>query len=283
MQNDSLAEFYATAGPYTEPTVYRERLRRIGADYERAVSFVARLIIHPIEAKRAGVRGNYRSILRDHVFHRTVDDIFQNASISNILDEYPDDETPPIDQRAILSCDHVALSVISILRLSGLAIRMRAGFALHIIPDTPVAHWLCERYDRTERSWILSDPERKVPVLPPEKWVSGSRAWLLGRAGELDTDQLTMSSRTGNNALKFALLADSNCLMKHELLTYDWMITRSGQQKPPLYSKPYSALTDEELELLDSLALGCFSVDVDRNSLTILWQNIVKPENRRPA
>jgi hypothetical protein len=277
----NLSSFFSTQSAYTNPGKYSKFFPKKVEPYEDVFSFIKNLIIHPIDAKTLGIKADYKEVMRQHVFHRTVIDILEHEKVIKVIKSKDNPlETLPV-QRAMLSCDHVSLLFSSILRENKIAIRSRVVFVTYIVKEKLIPHWVCEIFDDNTKKWKYIDPERQKTSFTSKDIITPGKLWLEYRSNTIDSIDIHVGNYHGIDAVKYELINDINCVMKNELLNYDWMITRSGQKKPQIVRTKYDRLNESDLELLDSLAILSINVDNNFEKIAKIYNRIVQKENKR--
>ncbi len=128
--------------------------------------------------------------------------------------------------------------------------------------------------------WLLIDPERCRVSVSREEFVTAGELWLETRAGVFDPSDLNVGNKSSHDVLKYELLNDINCLMKQELINYDWMLT-GPPKMPGIARRSYGRLSEEDFELLDTLAAFSAGNSVDVRMISSCYENYVSSENRR--
>jgi hypothetical protein len=273
--------FYRTQGIYTQLQTDSQLLLDLPDDDESVSRFIKYLLIHPIDAREAGVRFDARKVMRSHADYRSVDDILTNPKVSSLLARDTAELKSTPAQRAILSCDHHALLFTAIRRMQGHAVRMRCGYATNLMPGALTPHWVCEVYDDQKERWAVIDPERSGRPIESGAFLPAGRVWFEAKSGGAVLGRVLPDYRSGLDGVKYRLLCDVNALMKHELLHYDWIIREAPPQAPALFLKPPTKLTGAEIALLDDLAVATLDVDNQWATLQTLYGRYVSPRNLR--
>jgi hypothetical protein len=160
-------------------------------------------------------------------------------------------------------CRHFATLLCALLRHSGIPARARCGFATYFEPGKHVDHWVCEYWNSAEQRWVMVDAQidavqRAVLKLdfdpldvPPERFLTGGRAWLRCRAGEADPSLFGIFDMWGLGFVRGDLRLDVASLNKIELLPWDHWPPMGTFERPP----------DEDLDLMDGVAALSVSDD----------------------
>jgi hypothetical protein len=273
--------YYSTQSAYTNPGKHSKYFPKKIKPYEEVFKYIKNIIIHPMDAKTLGIKANYKEVMRQHVFHRTAIEILEHEKIKKILSSNSSSSDTLPAQRAMLSCDHVSVLFTSILRERSVPIRSRVVFSTYIVKDKLIPHWISEIYDEEKEKWRYVDPERQKTIFSKKDIISPGKLWLEYRANTIDNLDIHVGNHNNIDAVKYELINDINCIMKNELLYYDWMITHSGQKKPQIAKTSYERLGENDLELLDSLALLSLNVDANFDKIDEIYNRIVQNENKR--
>jgi len=275
---NSVTDVYRTPASYTKLTHCPAALSSIPEDLAGMVAFVKKLLIHPIEARSLGLHFDYRATLRRQLEYRSVDDILSDAKVASLLKTVTAQTVTQASKRGIFSCDHHVVLFVSVCRLKGIEARARCGYATYLVAGKLVPHWICEVYT-AKHGWSQVDPEQSRLSLATDDFRLSGRIWLECRHGNMDWNQALPDYRHGADGVKYRLLNDLNGVMKNELLNYHWIVRTSGTAAPDIFRKRVSQLTEEQMDLLDSIAM--LSLDVDKNlvQLTAQYRSYVHPEN----
>lgn len=129
----------------------------------------------------------------------------------------------PPDRRAIGTCRDFALLLCSFLRDKGVPCRVRCGFAAYFSGGWE-DHWVCEYWDRTTRTWHLSDPQidgllkARLRIgfdptdVPRQCFVTAGQAWLDCRGGGADPGRFGHGAVTGLWFIKVNVIRDHHVL-----------------------------------------------------------------------
>jgi hypothetical protein len=162
----------------------------------------------------------------------------------------------PPDRRAIGTCRDFALLLCSLLRSQGVPSRVRCGFAAYFGRGWE-DHWVCEYWDQTTRTWLLSDPQMDGFLrarfqigfdpedVPRDAFVTAGQAWLDCRGARSDPDRYGHGEVTGSWFMKVNVVRDHYVL--NDRMTSAWDGWRSAPPSKRLVGT-------EDLPLLDDLA-----------------------------
>ncbi len=175
-------------------------------------------------------------------------------------------------------CRNFAVLLVSMLRYQGIPARLRIGFGGYLSGQRSYDHRIAQYWHEGEQRWILADPwiddmQREwrnihfdtLDIGPNDPFWLAGEVWLRCRSGELDPDGFGDSDTDiGMPPIRYALLHDFAALNNLELLgNDDW-----GE----LITKPDAALTNDDLALLDRIALLTTQVDARFDELLSLFE-----------
>ena len=253
-------------------------VRWLTGDVRAICQVVQGLVVHDSWVDRYGTDLDRRRLVNPYVTASDMLDLALSLSSRHLaISRSP-------QERVIGCCREFALLTCAILRNKGIPARCRCGFATYMArPGYFEDHWVCEYWDG--QRWLMVDPQIDAfqqsslenwaaGVLDPstfnpldltaEQFVTGGRAWLMCRRGEVQGDRFGIScdpSRFGLKSLYgqwFArgnMLRDFAALNKVETVPYlvrigrrlswdSWRLVGSGD----------AVLSGEDLLLLDKAA-----------------------------
>jgi len=151
----------------------------------------------------------------------------------------------PLAERIVGCCRDFTVLFVAMARHKGIPARMRVGYATYFQPGWHVDHVIAEVWDGGEGRWRLVEPEIGddfVPAdgapfepldVPPDRFVTGPRAWLAARSGRLDpercvvTPDLPIPYTRSWLSLRHHVVQDLAALCKAEMLLWDeWGMLR---------------------------------------------------------
>lgn len=146
----------------------------------------------------------------------------------------------PTAQRIVGCCRDFALLFVTMARHKGFPARIRVGYAGYFQPGWYLDHVVAEVWDKGTGRWRLIEPEisddfepadsdgRFDPLdIPPERFVTGARAWLAARAGRLDPERCVVAPDFDEPytrswlSLRHHVVQDLAALNKAEMLLWD--------------------------------------------------------------
>ena len=153
-------------------------------------------------------------------------------------------ERPP-EERIAGCCRDFATLFVTMARHKGFPARIRVGYATYFMPGWYMDHVIAEVWDVEAGRWFLLEPEVSDAFaaragfdplnVPPDKFVTGPRAWMAARSGELDSERflvvpdLLEPYTRGWFSLRHHVVQDLAALNKAEMLVWDqWGILDEG-------------------------------------------------------
>jgi len=147
----------------------------------------------------------------------------------------------PLDQRVVGCCRDFSLLFVALARLKGIPARLRMGYATYFRTGWYLDHVIVEAWDGRESRWRLVEPEVADGYLrdgaaggpfdpldvPPDRFVTGPRAWLAARAGDLDPERCVVSPDVEEPytrawpSLRHHVVQDLMALAKVEMILWD--------------------------------------------------------------
>jgi hypothetical protein len=159
------------------------------------------------------------------------------------------------------TCRDFALLAASALRESGIAARLRVGFASYLRPGRWEDHWVCEH--RASGQWAIFDAglnsgaRRAIGItfdrtnIPTSHWQSAAAIWGRINAGEIDPALcgISFAKLSGKWFVARSMLQDAAALAGIETLPWDnW--------GPALRFGATRQLTEEQMRDFDALAVA---------------------------
>jgi len=253
----------------TDPAAHAHLIADLPADFTALRDIVQGLVLHVFWAESYGVKLTDRQ--KQEVNFRLV--ARQLARLTE-LTTVPLIQALPPAGRLIGNCRDFSTLLCALLRQQGIPARARAGFGTYFMPNHYEDHWVCEVWDATEARWRLIDAQldaHQVSILKPDfdpldvprdRFITGSQAWHMIRAGAADPDTFGIFDMKGWGFVRGNLLRDFLALNKLELLPWDpW---------PEMLFDPEAATVD--VDLMDTVADLCVHVNTRFADLRALFQ-----------
>jgi hypothetical protein len=212
----------------TDPGRYGVLLDGLPADIPALVRTVQGLIIHVFWADRYGVQLD--DARRGEVQLRAVEK--QLAKLME-LDPRPLTEARDPMGRLVGNCRDFTTLLVTMLRRQGVPARARCGFGAYFMPNHFEDHWVAEYWNADEARWVLVDAQMddlqrealQLPFdpldAPRDQFITGGKAWTMGRAGEADPETFGIHDMHGLWFIRGNLVRDVAALNKVELLPWD--------------------------------------------------------------
>lgn len=183
----------------------------------------------------------------------------------------------PLERRFIGCCRDASLLLCSMLRHKGIPARIRVGFAAYIPAEAPFSytdHVITEYWNTDSGRWQMVDSEQDetlinqkridfdVHDIPQDKFVTGGRAWLMGRENAHLWEAFGINDFVkGRWFVAGYLIRDFAALNRDEVLLWDsWGLMKSMDN-----------LSIDDLELLDRVAKLTTTQSADLDAIQTLY------------
>jgi Transglutaminase-like superfamily len=143
----------------------------------------------------------------------------------------------PSEERIAGCCRDFAVLFVAMARHKGIPARVRVGYATYFKEGWYLDHVIAEIWDDKENRWRLVEPEvgdtiiskaRFDPLdVPNDKFVTGSRAWMAARSGEIEPEKFVVAPELQIPytrswlSLRHHIVQDLAALNKLEMLVWD--------------------------------------------------------------
>jgi Transglutaminase-like superfamily len=147
------------------------------------------------------------------------------------------DRRRPPEERIAGCCRDFAVLFVAMARQKRIPARVRVGYATYFKSGWYLDHVIAEIWDRDSMRWKLVEPEISDAILtrahfdpldvPPDKFVTGPRAWLAARSGLIDPEKflvapdLQIPYTRSWLSLRHHVVQDLAALSKFEMLVWD--------------------------------------------------------------
>jgi len=171
---------------------------------------------------------------------KEVDTRYADAMVARLLDMAPltRGRERSAGERIVGCCRDFAVLFVAMARHKGFPARVRVGYATYFQPGWYLDHVIAEVWDRGAERWRLIEPEISDifnPVggafnpldVPPDRFVTGPRAWLAARSGQLDSERFVAAPEVHVPytrswlSLRHHVVQDLAALNKAEMLVWD--------------------------------------------------------------
>lgn len=177
----------------------------------------------------------------------------------------------PLEERIAGCCRDFAVLYVAMARQKGIPARVRVGYATYFKPGWYVDHVIAEIWDSREQRWRLVEPEITPKIVakvgfdpldvPPDRFVTGPRAWRAARSGEMDPEHFVVAPdlqipyTRSWLSLRHHLVQDLAALNKTEMLVWDqWGIL--NEDDPLRHTETLDALAGD----LSSTGVGSATI-----------------------
>jgi hypothetical protein len=263
-------DYYAQHGSITDPGQYAERLEGLPDGIVELCGVVQGLMLHHMFASFYGLElpeERLQAVELRHV-RRLLAGILE-------LDGRPLTVARPPEKRLLINCRDFATVLCAMLRQQGVPARARCGFARYFErcpegdPGFHVDHWVCEYWDAEERRWVLVDAELDEnerafchieidPLdVPRDQFLVAGKAWQLCREGRADPETFGFGPDPMHGLwyVQSQLVRDLAALNRMELLCWDCWGLGDWDRWGLGHADPAVGLSDEEMEVLDRVAV----------------------------
>jgi hypothetical protein len=171
---------------------------------------------------------------------KEVDTRYADAMVARLADMGPPTlaRERSAGERIVGCCRDFAVLFVAMARHKGFPARVRIGYATYFQPGWYLDHAIAEVWDSGAERWRLLEPEISatfVPTggafdpldVPPDRFVTGPRAWLAARSGQLDPERFVAAPDVPVPytrswlSLRHHVVQDLAALNKAEMLVWD--------------------------------------------------------------
>ncbi len=250
---ETMNDYYLCPGPATDPGPYAGLYHSLPSSVAQVVRCVQGLQVHVFWLPAYKI--NPPQARRDaEVSLRPVQ---RRLARLLELDPAPLRVRRPPERRLIGNCRDFSLMTVSMLKTKGIPARARCGFGTYFTPSHFEDHWVVEYWDAGLGRWVMVDSQLDARMqralhldfdpldMPPGKFISGGRAWLMCRREGANPDVFGIFEFKGWDFVRGDLLRDLLALNNLEVLPWDFW---------PAMATPVADLSATELARLDYLA-----------------------------
>ena len=170
---------------------------------------------------------------------KEVDLRYANAMLARLLEMGAPKltrERPP-SERIAGCCRDFTVLFVAMARNKGIPARARYGYATYFKPGWYLDHVIAEAWDTSAKRWRLIEPEISDAFaaqntfdpldVPPDKFVTGPRAWLAARSGQIEPERCVVAPdfqipyTRSWLSLRHHIVQDLAALNKAEMLVWD--------------------------------------------------------------
>jgi formylglycine-generating enzyme required for sulfatase activity len=253
--DESVLDFYRQYSIYTDPGEYEYLYKNLPDSLPELCQLVRSQFLH-IVAEYPGYKDKMPSDRRY--------DINKYTSVKSILEGLRHYDSTGLtlnrkpEDRLVLGCQNYALLLASILKHQGVPTRVRYGHATYLIPDFHTSHVICEVWNKSEKRWMLVDPNLNMVDFNRNKFDISNEAWLQMQKSEIDPNQYGFPGKyAGQGSIAGKICADLASILgtEYPLTMY-----------PPImeyYIKGEKQMPKEYIRTLDSICelMNCLNAD----------------------
>ena len=277
-----ILDHYLEFGIYTNPALYKEKLKELPDDIRQIGLLIRKNLIHrtTLAAGNTGTNTDKRfgDMTKVPWYRQPEDDVLQTAA-AMLAELYRRDERGFVMDRQekdklVLTCRYVSILMASILKSKSIPCRVRAGnapyFDMGKLGKLSADHWINQYWDG--KKWITMDVDGSLSLnedfdpydMPDGKFDFPADVWLNIREGKDDPQRFYNACGTrGIHVVAWSLFYDFHSLMNHEIL-YLHMPEISFKQN-------LEKLSENELKEIDGLAKLMQKPDDNFKELKQIW------------
>ncbi|KAB2348303.1 transglutaminase domain-containing protein [Actinomadura rudentiformis] len=231
-----MIDFYSSQSTFTDPGELGAWIDGVPGDLEGVRRAAAQLVFH-YWAHGDITEHGFAPERRAEINLRYADVMLRRARELNSAPP-PADRVPT--EQLVGCCRDNTVLFLTLARHHGIPARGRVGFAGYLVPGLFIDHMIPEVWDAVEGRWRLVEPEFPDGYTPPgedtpldltdvprDRFLAGSEAWELCRAGKIDPERVSVGPGFDLPFLKswpylvHNLVFDLAALNKVEMLLWD--------------------------------------------------------------
>lgn len=284
--NPNILNHYREFSQYTDPGLYGDLLKKTLPDSVGEIGLLARMqLIHRMTLKNGNTGSNkdlrYGDMTKVPWYRQPEDDVF--PTVSSILSElYRRDAkgitlSRAVENKLVLTCRFTAILMASFLKVKGIPVRVRAGFAPYFqVEGLPGGksddHWINQYWSSEKARWVTIDVDASSEDylkfdpydIPDGIFDFAADAWLAVRSGKVDGQHFyNGGGKGGLIVIAWELFYDFHCLMNDEIIY-------SHVPEMTLFNN-FAKLTHKQLSEIDNLARLMQRPDDNFNKLQQIW------------
>lgn len=284
--NKKILDYYLEFGQFTDPGLYKEILKKELPDNIKEIGILVRKqLIHrsTLEHGNTGSNTDMRyGDMRKVSWYRQAEDDFFPTSVAMLAELFRRDSRGFIldrteENKLILTCRFTAILMATILKVKGIPVRCRSGFAPYFEVEglelgKSYDHWVNEYWDKEEKRWVLVDVDACIEGylkfdpfdIPKNTFDFSADAWIKVREGKVKGDSFEDAvGFKGLVTIAWQLFHDFHALFNNEILY------RHG---PKYVWNRMDKLTKKELEEIDELARLMQKPDENFDKRKEIWE-----------
>ncbi len=241
----SVLDFYRQYSVYTDPGEYEYLFKNLPDSLPELCQLVHSQFLHIV--------AEYPSYKHKMPSDRCYD-INKYTSVKLILEGLQNYDSTGLtinrkpEDRLVLGCQNYALLLASILKYKGIPARVRYGHATYLIPDFHTSHVICEVWNKSEKRWMLVDPNLNMVDFNRNKFDISNEAWLQMQKSDIDPNQYGFPGKYAGQSS----IAGKICVDLASILGTEYPLT----MYPPImeyYFKGEKQIPKEYIRTLDSI------------------------------
>jgi hypothetical protein len=276
-----LRDHYLQTSTYTDPGLYRDRLRALPDDIRELGLMVRKSIIHRTTLAQGNTGTNADKRFGDMAnvpwWRQPEDDVLPTAG-AMLVELYRRDPRGftldrPEPARLVLTCRYVAILMATILKSKGIPARVRSGHGGYFGMPTSDDHWITQYWG--DGRWVTIDVDGSLSLpegttfdpydMPEDVFDFPARAWIDVREGKADPAHFyNAGGETGEMVVAWSLMYDFHCLNNDEII----YLHLPGIMVEGRYAKMPETTKAE----LDELARLMLKPDENFHKLRDLWE-----------
>jgi hypothetical protein len=257
-------DFYKSYSKYTDPGKYQYLYENLPDSLRDLCELIKCQFIHPVDLEP------YKNLIPENRFYE--DRKFPSAE--KLLAGLLALDTNGLifgrkpENRLIVTCRYHSILLASILKYREIPVRLRYGFANYLAPGTDlyIGHVICEVWNKEDKRWMYTDPDRKRVDFPRGEFETGNEAWLKLRKGEVkNPNKYGVPDTWGEIMILGTIYQDMLSVMGYEALFWEYPVNQFLAERIDL-------LPTEKLKVLDEIAHLMKNPDEYLNELMSIYK-----------
>lgn len=282
-----ILNFYLQFSQYTYPGAYQEILQKFLPSSVKDIGLLVRQsLIHRMTMQNGNTGSNrdlrYGDMTKIPWYRQSEDDVFITAA-AMLAELYRRDNRGLVlhrsaENKLVLTCRFVSVLMASLLKIKGIPVRVRPGFAPYFhVEGLPSGksddHWVNQYWSEKESRWVTIDVDGSLEDyikldlydIPVDKFDFSANAWFKVRRGEVEGEHFyNAAGYTGLMVIAWELFYDFHCLMNNEIVY--------NHHPEMVQLKNFDKNNEEQLKKIDELAELMVKPDDNFATLQHIWQ-----------
>ncbi len=242
----SVLDFYCQYSSFTNPGKYEYLYEDLPDSLPALCQIIQKQFMHIVAEYPS-----YKDIMPGDSRY----DITKYTTIESILETLYQKDSKGLtinrkpENRLVFSCQNYALMLASMLKHKGIPARVRYGHATYLIPDFHASHVICEVWNKTEKRWMLVDPNINMIDFSKDKFDFSNEAWLQMQNGAIDPNTFGFPGKySGEGSITGKISADLASILgtEYPLTMYSPIME--------YYFEGEKQLPQEQIKILDSIS-----------------------------